>query len=57
MVNPMMKKARETSIKTMPQFAPGVPERMAWGGYSVQPAPVGPPGTKKLAMSNSTANR
>ena len=28
----------------MPQFAPGVPARMACGGYSVQPAPVGPPG-------------
>ncbi len=57
MVNPMMKNARETSIRMIPQSAPGVPSRMAWGGYRVQPAPVGPPGTKKLATSNSTANR
>ena len=41
----------------IPQFAPGVPSRIACGGYSVQPAPVGPPGTKKLAISSSTANR
>ena len=32
----------------MPQSCPGVPERIACGGYSVQPAPVGPPGAKKL---------
>ena len=36
---------------------PGVPARIACGGYSVQPAPVGPPGTKKLATSTSTASR
>ena len=41
----------------MPQLDPGVPARMAWGGYRVQPAPVGPPGTKKLATSTSTASR
>ena len=33
----------------MPHSCPGVPERMAWGGYRVQPAPVGPPGAKKPA--------
>ena len=57
MVKPMMKNARETSIKIIPQVAPGVPWRIACGGYRVQPAPVGPPGTKKLATSNNTANR
>ncbi len=57
MVNPTMKKARETSIRMIPQLAPGVPWEIAWGGYRVQPAPVGPPVTKKLATSNSTANR
>jgi len=31
---------------TIPQSTPGVPGRMACGGYSVHPAPVGPPGTK-----------
>ena len=30
---------------------------MAWGGYSVQPAPVGPPGKKKLATSTSPAKQ
>jgi len=38
-------------------IAIGVPWEIAWGGYRVQPAPVGPPVTKKLAVSNSTANR
>ena len=57
MVNPMMKNASETSIRMIPQVAPGVPSRMACGGYKVQPAPVGPPGTKKLATSSTTANR
>ena len=57
MVKPMMKNASDTSIRMMPQCAPGVPSRMACGGYSVQPAPVGPPGTKKLATSSSTASR
>ena len=41
----------------MPHSCPGVPERMAWGGYRVQPAPVGPPGAKKPATSTSTASR
>ena len=31
--------------------------RIAWGGYSVHPAPVGPPGTKKLASRMMTDNR
>jgi len=52
-----MKMPSETSMRTMPQPAPDVPGRMAWGGYKVQPAPVGPPGTKKLAISTSTASR
>ncbi len=52
-----MKIASDTSISTMPSSVPGVPGRMACGGYSVQPAPVGPPGTKKLATSTSTASR
>ena len=38
----------------MPQSMPGVPSEMACGGYSVQPAPVGPPGTKKLAIRMMT---
>jgi hypothetical protein len=53
----MMKIASETSISTMPQSWPGVPGRITCGGYSVQPAPVGPPGTKKLAISTITATR
>ena len=57
MVKPMMNRIREASIRTMPHCCPGVPERMAWGGYSVQPAPVGPPGMKKLATRTSTASR
>ena len=57
MVKPMTKTASETSSRMMPHRAPGVPARMACGGYSVQPAPVGPPGTKKLATSSSTASR
>src|SRR5438309_1622123 len=44
MVKPMMNRIREVSISMMPQSRPGVPERMAWGGYKVQPEPVGPPG-------------
>ena len=46
MVKATMKTASDPSIVRMPQSAPGVPVRMAWGGYNVQPAPVGPPGTK-----------
>ena len=46
MVKPMMKNISDTSIRMMPQVAPGVPRRIACGGYRVQPAPVGPPGTK-----------
>ena len=58
MVKPMMKRIRETSIKMMPQSCPpGVPERIACGGYRVQPAPVGPPGAKKLEASTRTASR
>jgi hypothetical protein len=45
-VNATMKMASEASMQTMPQVAPGVPCEMTCGGYSVQPAPVGPPGTK-----------
>ena len=56
-MKPTMKIASDTSISVMPQSAPGVPGRIACGGYSVQPAPVGPPGTKKLATSTSTASR
>ena len=41
----------DASISTMPSSTPGVPGMIACGGYSVQPAPVGPPGTKKLANS------
>ena len=44
-------------MRTMPQSCPGVPERIACGGYSVQPAPVGPPGTKKVETSTTTASR
>ncbi|MCY1528148.1 hypothetical protein D9M68_632430 [compost metagenome] len=52
-----MKISSETSMRMMPQSCPGVPGRMAAGGYSVQPAPVGPPGTKKLAISTITLSR
>ncbi len=38
-----MKMTSDTSISTMPPAWPGVPGRIACGGYSVQPAPVGPP--------------
>ena len=57
MVKPMTKTASETSSRMMPRCAPGVPSRMACGGYRVQPAPLAPPGTKKLATSSSTASR
>ena len=52
-----MKVTSDTSISTMPHSVPGVPGRMACGGYSVQPAPVGPPGTKKLASRMITDSR
>ena len=55
MVKPIMKTAREASINRIPASEPGVPGRIACGGYSVQPAPVDPPPTKKLAASNNTA--
>ena len=51
----MMNTAREASINRMPASEPGVPGKIACGGYSVHPAPVDPPPTKKLAASNSTA--
>ena len=57
MVVATMKITSDTSIRMMPHSWPGVPGRMACGGYSVQPAPVGPPGTKKLAISTSTDSR
>ena len=52
MVKATIKTASDTSIRIMPQSTPGVPGMMACGGYSVQPAPVDPPGTKKLAIKN-----
>ena len=52
-----MKIASETSIRMMPRPEPGVPVSTACGGYRVQPAPVGPPGTKKLESSTSTASK
>ncbi len=57
MVNATMKIASEASMQMMPQLAPGVPGSTACGGYSVHPAPVGPPGTKKPATNTSTASR
>ena len=51
-VNATMKIASDTSIRMIPQVAPGVPGRMVCGGYNVHPAPVGPPGTKKLASEH-----
>ena len=57
MVKPMMNKASETSIRIIPPSEPGVPDRIACGGYSVHPAPVAPPGTKKLVIRRSTAPR
>ena len=56
-MNATMKIASDASMQMMPQVAPGVPGRIACGGYSVQPAPVGPPGTNKPATSTSTASR
>ena len=50
-----MNTASEASINKMPASEPGVPGKMACGGYSVQPAPVEPPPTKKLAASSNTA--
>src|SRR5438105_4654622 len=35
MVKPMMNKIREASMRMMPQSCPGVPERIACGGYGV----------------------
>jgi hypothetical protein len=53
----MMKIASDASMQMIPQLAPGVPGRIDCGGYSVHPAPVGPPGTKNPATSTSTASR
>ena len=47
----------ETSINIMPLSCPGVPPRIACGGYNVQPAPVGPPGVKKLATKTKQASK
>ena len=52
-----MKITSETSIRMMPPSWPGVPGRIDCGGYSVHPAPVGPPATKKLAISTTTDSR
>ena len=57
MVKATMKMPSEASIRMMPKPDPGVPGSTACGGYSVQPAPVGPPGTKKLASSTMTARK
>ena len=57
MVKPMTKTPREIHIRVIPQPEPGVPGKMACGGYRVQPEPVGPPGVKKLASNSSTAKR
>ncbi len=54
MVKATTKTARETSIKIIPASCPGVPAIVVCGGYSVQPAPVGPPPTKKLAIKMIT---
>ena len=40
----------DTNISIIPISVPGVPPDSDWGGYSVHPAPVAPPGTKKLAI-------
>ena len=48
---------REISIKRIPIPDPGVPSRIACGGYKVHPEPVGPPGTKKLAIKTATATK
>ena len=49
------KSDNEISINAIPYSDPGVPGKIACGGYKVQPAPVGPPGTKKLAIKTNTA--
>ena len=55
MVKPITNIESDTNISTIPYSEPGVPGNMACGGYKVQPAPVGPPGTKKLAIKTNTA--
>ena len=57
MVKATMKTASDTSISTMPMSCPGVPASDVCGGYSVHPAPVGPPETKKLASRMITDTR
>ena len=44
-----MKTPSEININIIPQSVPGVPADKDCGGYNVHPAPVAPPGTKKLA--------
>ena len=52
-----MNTASEISMSMMPPSIPGVPGMIACGGYSVQPAPVEPPSTKKLATRMITDRR
>ena len=57
-MNPTTNIDNDTNINTIPRLSPpGVPDVIAWGGYNVHPAPVGPPGTKKLATKTITAKR
>ena len=57
-MNPTTNIDNDTTINTIPSLSPpGVPDVNARGGYYVHPAPVGPPGTKKLAAKTTTARR
>ena len=56
-MKPITKRAKDTNISRIPIPEPGVPSKIVCGGYSVQPAPVGPPGTKKLAIKIATATK
>ena len=56
-MKPITNNDKEISISTIPYSDPGVPGNMACGGYKVQPAPVGPPGTKKLAIKTKTETK
>ena len=55
MVKPATNNTKEINMRFIPIPLPAVPAVIAWGGYKVHPAAVGPPGTKKLASKTITA--
>ena len=56
-MKPITNKDKDISIRSIPIPDPGVPSKIVCGGYKVHPAPVGPPGTKKLAIKTATATK